>query len=96
LPRCMEQNQRIKINAMDDGYVYSDQFAFFLNRPEEEKSEDALKSYAFAWCFYNAVDEVYQEDDTCELVWDPELEEAYFVFDNNGLAADTLRERNLL
>ena len=81
---------------MTDGYLYSDQIAFFMNRPDEEKSNKTLQSYAFAWCFYNAVDELYEEDDSCDLIWDPELEEAYFIFDNDGPVADLLRERQLL
>lgn len=92
----MEQNQRIKIHAMTDGYLYADQIAFFMNRPDDEKTNKSLQNYAFAWCFYNTVDEVYEDDDTCDLIWDPELEEAYFIFDNNGLAANLLRERKLL
>lgn len=56
----------------------------------------ALEDFTLRWSLYNAIDEKCAEDDTCDLVWDPDSQEAYFVFDDEGIVADHLKELNLL
>ena len=99
--RCMEP-KRIKIRTnLKDGrpelFVYADQLSFFSNfSAEEREMDDAMQDFTLKWSLYNAVDAKYLEDETCELVWDDDVGQAYFIFDDQGLVADHLRELKLL
>lgn len=96
------EHKRIKIRATNNGnkhqdlYVYADQLNFFSKYPEEDKTNENLKDFTLRWMIYNAIDDKCDDDPTCNLIWDHETDEAYFVFDQNGKVAFHLRELELL
>ena len=93
---------RIKIRTnLKDGrpelFVYADQLSFFSNFSNEEREQDdAMKNFTLRWSVYNAIDSKYEEDPTCDLIWDEDTEEAYFIFDDQGIVGQHLKELNLL
>jgi len=92
----MEMVERVKIFLGEELFIYDDQLSFFLNRPDHEKTKTNFESHINKWMLYNAIDEVCDEDPTCNLVWDNDSECAFFNFDKHGGVANRLRELGIL
>jgi len=88
--------ERVKIFLGEELFIYDDQLSFFLNRPDHEKTKTNFESHINKWMLYNAIDEVCDEDSTCNLVWDSDSSCAFFNFDKHGGVANRLRELGIL
>jgi len=85
---------RTKIKIGENNYIYDDQLRFFLNRPTEEKTKAALNTYVQMWTMYNAINDLYTEDNSvATLRWDDESGEALFTFPKEGVVMDALKNK---
>ena len=85
---------RTKIKVGDKNYIYDDQLRFFLNRPTDDKTKATLNSYVQMWSMYNAINDLYEQDNSvATLRWDDESGEALFTFPKGGVVMDTLKAK---
>ena len=85
---------RTKINVGEKNYIYDDQLRFFLNRDTDDKTKASLNNYVQMWSMYNAINDLYEEDNTvATLRWDDESGEALFTFPKEGVVMDTLKNK---